>query len=85
MRDARGSRPSSVGAHAGSPDGDGIAIWSSIQHPNWLQRVIASLLELPLSKARTVEALFPSGEQELERMRAAYDELRTQLLAERAR
>ena len=24
-----------------APDGDGIAVWSSIQHPNWLQRVIA--------------------------------------------
>ncbi len=24
-----------------APDGDGIAIWSSIQHPSWLQRVIA--------------------------------------------
>ena len=35
-----------------APDGDGIAIWSSIQHPNWLQRVIAGLLHLPLAKVR---------------------------------
>jgi CO/xanthine dehydrogenase Mo-binding subunit len=35
-----------------APDGDGIAIWSSIQHPSWLQRVIAGLLGLPLAKVR---------------------------------
>src|SRR3990170_3906229 len=35
-----------------APDSDGIAVWSSIQHPNWLQRVIASLLHLPLAKVR---------------------------------
>jgi CO/xanthine dehydrogenase Mo-binding subunit len=35
-----------------APDGDGIAVWSSIQHPNWLQRVIAGLLHLPLAKVR---------------------------------
>ena len=35
-----------------APDGDGIAIWSSIQHPSWLQRVIAGLLHLPLAKVR---------------------------------
>src|SRR5204862_7735829 len=39
-------------AFAAAPDGDGIVVWSSIQHPNWLQRVIASLLDLPLSKVR---------------------------------
>jgi CO/xanthine dehydrogenase Mo-binding subunit len=39
-------------AFAAAPDGDGIVVWSSIQHPNWLQRVIASLLGLPLSKVR---------------------------------
>ena len=32
--------------------------------------------EVELSRARTTEALFPSGEQELERLRAAYEELR---------
>jgi CO/xanthine dehydrogenase Mo-binding subunit len=39
-------------AFAAAPDGEGIVVWSSIQHPNWLQRVIASLLDLPLSKVR---------------------------------
>jgi CO/xanthine dehydrogenase Mo-binding subunit len=43
-----------------APDGDGIAIWSSIQHPNWLQRVIAGVLDLPLSKVR-VFAPDPGG------------------------
>ncbi len=47
-------------AFMAAPDGDGIAIWSSIQHPNWLQRVIASLLDLPLSKVR-VFAPDPGG------------------------
>ncbi|HVL54835.1 MAG TPA: molybdopterin cofactor-binding domain-containing protein, partial [Vitreimonas sp.] len=42
------------------PDGDGMAVWSSIQHPYWLQRVIASLLELPLAKVR-VFAPDPGG------------------------
>ena len=35
-----------------APDGDGITVWSSIQHPSWLQRVIAKLLGLPLAKVR---------------------------------
>ena len=43
-----------------APDGDGIAIWSSIQHPSWLQRVIAGLLHLPLAKVR-VFAPDPGG------------------------
>ena len=30
-------------AFMAAPDGDGIAVWSSIQHPNWLQRVIAGV------------------------------------------
>jgi CO/xanthine dehydrogenase Mo-binding subunit len=47
-------------AFMAAPDGDGIAIWSSIQHPNWLQRTIASLLELPLSRVR-VFAPDPGG------------------------
>jgi FkbM family methyltransferase len=34
---------------------------------------------IELSRARTSEALFPSGEQELERFRLAYDELRARL------
>ena len=37
-----------------APDGDGIVIWSSIQHPSWLQKIIASLLHLPLSKVRVI-------------------------------
>ncbi len=47
-------------AYIAAPDGDGIAIWSSIQHPNWLQKVIASLLHLPLAKVR-VFAPDPGG------------------------
>ena len=47
-------------AFMAAPDGDGIAIWSSIQHPNWLQRVIAGVLHLPLSKVR-VFAPDPGG------------------------
>jgi CO/xanthine dehydrogenase Mo-binding subunit len=43
-----------------APDGDGIAIWSSIQHPSWLQRVIAGLVNLPLAKVR-VFAPDPGG------------------------
>ena len=43
-----------------APDGDGIAIWSSIQHPNWLQRVIAGVLQMPLAKVR-VFAPDPGG------------------------
>lgn len=39
-------------AFAAAPDGGGIVVWSAIQHPNWLQRVIASVLDLPLSKVR---------------------------------
>lgn len=45
---------------AAAPDGDGMAIWSSIQHPNWLQRVIADVLDLPLAKVR-VFAPDPGG------------------------
>ena len=43
-----------------APDGDGIAIWSSIQHPNWLQKIISKLTGLPLSKVR-VFAPDPGG------------------------
>ncbi len=39
-------------AFVAAPDGDGIAIWSSIQHPSWLQRVIAGILHLPLARVR---------------------------------
>jgi CO/xanthine dehydrogenase Mo-binding subunit len=38
-----------------APDGaGGLRIWSSIQHPSWLQRVIARLVGLPLSKVRVL-------------------------------
>src|SRR5512146_1412853 len=47
-------------AFMAAPDGDGIAVWSSIQHPNWLQKTIAGLLGLPLSKVR-VFAPDPGG------------------------
>jgi CO/xanthine dehydrogenase Mo-binding subunit len=47
-------------AFVAAPDGEGVAIWSSIQHPYWLQRVVASLLGLPLSKVR-VYAPDPGG------------------------
>jgi CO/xanthine dehydrogenase Mo-binding subunit len=47
-------------AYAAAPDRDGIAVWSSIQHPYWLQRVIATLVGLPLSKVR-VFAPDPGG------------------------
>ncbi len=41
-------------AFMAAPDGDGIAVWSTIQHPNWLQRVLATVLGLPLSKVRVL-------------------------------
>ena len=47
-------------AFAAAPDGDGIAVWSSIQHPYWLQRILARLLGLPLAKVR-VYAPDPGG------------------------
>ena len=47
-------------AFMAAPDGDGIAIWSAIQHPYWLQRVIADLVGLPLAKVR-VYAPDPGG------------------------
>jgi CO/xanthine dehydrogenase Mo-binding subunit len=47
-------------AFMAAPDGDGIAVWSSIQHPNWLQKIISKLTGLPLSKVR-VYAPDPGG------------------------
>ena len=41
-------------AFIAAPNGDGIAVWSAIQHPNWLQRVVADLVRLPLSKVRII-------------------------------
>ena len=43
-----------------APDGDGIAVWSTIQHPYLLQKTIAQILDLPLSKVR-VFAPDPGG------------------------
>ena len=43
-----------------APDGDGIAVWSAIQHPYWLQRVVAGVLGLPLAKVR-IYAPDPGG------------------------
>lgn len=43
-----------------APDGDGIAIWSTIQHPNLLQKMMARILDLPLAKVR-VFAPDPGG------------------------
>lgn len=47
-------------AFLAAPDGDGIAVWSSIQHPYWLQRIMAGVLDLPLDKVR-VHAPDPGG------------------------
>ena len=47
-------------AFMAAPDGDGIAVWSTIQHPNWLQKILAKTLRLPLSKVR-VFAPDPGG------------------------
>jgi CO/xanthine dehydrogenase Mo-binding subunit len=47
-------------AFMAAPDGDGLAVWSTIQHPNWLQRVIAGMVGMPLSRVR-VFAPDPGG------------------------
>ena len=47
-------------AFMAAPDGDGIAVWSSIQHPNWLQKILSQILDLPLAKVR-VYAPDPGG------------------------
>lgn len=43
-----------------APDGDGVAVWSTIQHPNWLQKLVAGVVGMPLSKVR-VYAPDPGG------------------------
>lgn len=43
-----------------APDGDGIEIWSTIQHPYLLQKMMAKLLDMPLAKVR-VHAPDPGG------------------------
>lgn len=47
-------------AFAAAPEGDGVAVWSSIQHPYILQRTLAEMLDLPTSKVR-VHAPDPGG------------------------
>ncbi len=47
-------------AFIAAPDDGGIAVWSSIQHPNWLQRILSEVLGLPLSRVR-VHAPDPGG------------------------
>ncbi len=37
-----------------APEGDGVAVWSSIQHPYWLQKILAKILRLPLARVRVV-------------------------------
>lgn len=37
-----------------APDSDGVAIWTPIQHPFILQRVVAKCLRLPFSKVRVI-------------------------------
>jgi len=37
-----------------APDGDGVVVWSSIQHPYWLQKTIAEMLRLPLAKVQVL-------------------------------
>ena len=43
-----------------APDGDGIQVWSTVQHPYLLQKTLAKLLALPMSKVR-VFAPDPGG------------------------
>ena len=47
-------------AFMAAPDGDGIACWSTIQHPYLLQKTLAKLLDLPLAKVR-IYAPDPGG------------------------
>jgi len=37
-----------------APDEDGIVVWSTIQHPYQLQKVLARILDLPLAKVRVI-------------------------------
>jgi CO/xanthine dehydrogenase Mo-binding subunit len=41
-------------AFVAAPDDEGLTIWSSIQHPYWLQRTIAELVGLPLARVRVI-------------------------------
>jgi CO/xanthine dehydrogenase Mo-binding subunit len=52
----------SIEPHAfiAAPEAGGVTVWSSIQHPYLLQRTLAELLDLPISKVR-VHAPDPGG------------------------
>lgn len=52
----------SIEPHAflAAPDEGGVAVWSSIQHPYILQRTLAEILDMPISKVR-VRAPDPGG------------------------
>ncbi len=41
-------------AFIAAPDGDGIMVWTSIQHPYWLQKILARVLGLPLARVRVI-------------------------------
>ncbi len=41
-------------AFIAAPGEEGLTIWSSIQHPYWLQRIIAGLVGLPLARVRVI-------------------------------
>lgn len=41
-------------AFMAAPDGDGVRVWTSIQHPYWLQRLLAGALALPIAKVRVI-------------------------------
>ena len=41
-------------AFIAAPDDGGVKIWTSIQHPYWLQRLLAQTLNLPLAKVRVI-------------------------------
>lgn len=37
-----------------APDGDGLTVWSPVQHPFALQQVLSSLLQMPLAKVHVI-------------------------------
>ncbi len=41
-------------AFMAAPDGDGIVVWSAVQHPYLLQKMMAKIFGLPLSKVRVI-------------------------------
>lgn len=41
-------------AFIAAPEQDGVSVWSPIQHPYVLQRVVATVLDLPISKVRII-------------------------------